>query len=76
MSKIVNLIVVNLLNPEEAKKLASLNGSAGIDAINKDIENGRTSLVFDLSNGDVLLVVQNGELLYADNENINFKSIL
>ena len=72
----VKLIVVNLKNTDEVAKLASLQGPAGKAAIEKTIAEGRTSVVFDLNTGDIVMVVQNGELLHNDNENITFKSIL
>ena len=72
----VNLIVVNLKNPDEVTKLASLQGPNGKAAIEKTIAEGRTSVIFDLSTGDIVMVVQNGELLHSNNENVTFKSIL
>ena len=72
----VNLIVVNLKNLEEVNKLASMSGGASKEAIEKSINEGRTSMIFDLKSGDVVMVVQNGELLYNSNDNVNFKSIL
>lgn len=70
----INLAVVNLLNSEEVKKLASLTDK-GDSHIKEQIQQGRTEVVFDITTGEIILAVENGKLLFSSNDNVKFRKL-
>jgi hypothetical protein len=70
----INLAIVNLLNEDEVKKLASLTDK-GNSHIKEQIQKGRTELVFDITTGEIILAVENGKLLFVSNENVKFRRL-
>lgn len=74
----INLIAVDLTKKEQIDKLIAVSnaGKEYRETIEAHVKDGRTSMVFDLKTGDVVLAVQNGELLYNSNENVTINSII